>query len=68
MCFVAFAVVSTALQANARTVHAFSRDGGLPDRGFFCKVASNRVPINAVWIVCFVSGKPRRMLFVRLRG
>ncbi|POY75264.1 hypothetical protein BMF94_1634 [Rhodotorula taiwanensis] len=55
VCFVAFAVVSTALQANARTVHAFSRDGGLPDRGFFCKVASNRVPINAVWIVCFVS-------------
>ncbi|GAA5987357.1 hypothetical protein JCM10908_001925 [Rhodotorula pacifica] len=55
VCFTAFAVVSTALQATARTVHAFSRDGGLPDRGIFCKVAKNRVPINAVWVVCFVS-------------
>lgn len=32
VCLTAFLVVQTALQANARTFHAFSRDHGLPDR------------------------------------
>lgn len=50
--------LATALQANARTVHTFSRDGGLPDWGIFCKMASNHVPINAVWVICLVSGAP----------
>ncbi|GAA5849196.1 hypothetical protein JCM8547_006475 [Rhodosporidiobolus lusitaniae] len=53
VCFTAFAVVSAALQATARTVHAFSRDNALPDRGFFAKNAKNKVPINAVWLTCF---------------
>ncbi|KAJ3727684.1 APC amino acid permease [Lentinula raphanica] len=35
VCFTAFFVVQTALQATSRTVYAFSRDHGLPDKGFF---------------------------------
>lgn len=54
VCCVAFFVVTTALQANARSFYAFSRDRGLPDRGFFAKI--NRVTgttVNAVWLVIF---------------
>jgi len=43
------------VQANARTFHAFSRDHGLPDRGLFHKLAPNKVPVYAVWLVCFIS-------------
>ena len=45
-----------AVQANARTFFAFSRDRGLPDRGLFHKLAPNRIPVYAVWLVCFLSG------------
>lgn len=62
MCLVAFQVVATAMQANARTFHAFSRDHGLPDRGLFAKLASNRVPIFGVWLVVFISGELSRLL------
>ncbi|GAA5949201.1 hypothetical protein JCM10213_008241 [Rhodosporidiobolus nylandii] len=50
VCLTAFFVVSTAMQACARTFHAFSRDDGLPDRRFFCKS-----PINGVWLVAIFS-------------
>ena len=56
ICFTAFAVVSTALQANARTFFAFSRDEGLPDKGLFQRLAPNKVPMYAVWLVCFICG------------
>lgn len=56
VCFTAFAVVTTALQANARTFHAFSRDRGLPDRGLFSRLSGNKVPVYSVWLVCFLSG------------
>lgn len=55
VCFTAFAVVQTALQANARTFFAFSRDGGLPDRGLFAKLAPNKIPVYGVWIVVLIS-------------
>lgn len=55
VCFTAFAVVQTAMQANARTFFAFSRDGGLPDRGLFAKLAPNKVPLWGVWIVVLIS-------------
>jgi len=55
VCFTAFAVVQTAMQANARTFFAFSRDGGLPDRGLFAKLAPNKVPLWGVWIVVAIS-------------
>lgn len=55
VCFTAFAVVQTALQANARTFFAFSRDGGLPDRGLFAKLAPNKIPLWGVWIVVLIS-------------
>ncbi|EPQ29553.1 uncharacterized protein PFL1_02772 [Pseudozyma flocculosa PF-1] len=52
VCSVAFFVVTTALQANARSFYAFSRDGGLPDRGFFAKVSPRfNTTVNAVWLV-----------------
>ncbi|GAA6015215.1 hypothetical protein JCM10207_003645 [Rhodosporidiobolus poonsookiae] len=54
ICMVAFQVVATATQANARSFHAFSRDKGMPDRGLFSKLAPNKVPVNAVWLVLFI--------------
>lgn len=52
VCSVAWFVVSTALQANARSFYAFSRDGGLPDRGLFAKVDKRTgTTVNAVWLV-----------------
>jgi len=59
VCFTAFFVCQTALQACSRTVFAFSRDHGLPDRGFFGR--NNRftqTPINAVWLTTIVSILP----------
>ena len=52
VCLVAFFTVQTALQANARTFYAFSRDGGLPDRGLFGRVNRyTKTPIWSVWLV-----------------
>lgn len=52
VCSVAWFVVTTALQANARSFYAFSRDGGLPDRGLFAKVEPRTgTTVNAVWLV-----------------
>ncbi|PWN46636.1 amino acid transporter [Violaceomyces palustris] len=52
VCSVAFFVVTTALQANARSFYAFSRDGGLPDGGFFAKINKRTgTTVNAVWLV-----------------
>lgn len=48
--------MATATHANARSFYAFSRDKGMPDRGFFHKLARNQIPINAVWLVLFISG------------
>lgn len=52
VCMVAFFVVTTATQANARSFYAFSRDNGLPDRRFFSRL-DKRVgtTVNAVWLV-----------------
>jgi len=55
ICLVAYQVGATAMQANARSFHAFSRDRGLPDRGLFARLAPNRVPVYAVWLVVFIS-------------
>ncbi|KAL7424711.1 polyamine transporter tpo5 [Cryptotrichosporon argae] len=55
VCLVASFTVQTALQANSRTVFAFSRDGAFPDRGMFGRMnARTRTPINAVWLVVFL--------------
>lgn len=54
ICSVAWFVVTTALQANARSFYAFSRDNGLPDRGFFAKLNKKTgTTVNAVWLVVF---------------
>ncbi|KAG9103315.1 hypothetical protein FRC07_010027, partial [Ceratobasidium sp. 392] len=58
VCFTAFFVVQTALQACSRTFYAFSRDRGLPDKGLFGRVTKNHVPIYAVWLVVFLSILP----------
>lgn len=47
--------VTDGAQANSRTFFAFSRDGGLPDRGLFGKLAPNKIPIWSVWLVVFLS-------------
>ena len=47
------------MQANSRTVFAFSRDGGFPDRGLFCSLTDRKVPLASVWLivcVCAVLG------------
>ena len=55
VCLVAFFVVTTATQANARSFYAFSRDHGLPDFGFFAKVWKRTgTTVNAVWLVIFL--------------
>ncbi|SPC67487.1 related to amino-acid permease 2 [Ustilago sp. UG-2017b] len=52
VCSVAFFVVTTALQANARSFYAFSRDNALPDKGFFARVNKRTgTTLNAVWLV-----------------
>lgn len=52
ICSVAFFVVTTALQANARSFYAFSRDGGLPDKGFFAAINKRTgSTVNAIWLV-----------------
>ncbi|GAA6059145.1 hypothetical protein JCM10212_003892 [Sporobolomyces blumeae] len=66
ICFVAFQVVATATQANARSFHAFSRDNGLPDRGFFSKLAKNKVPVNAVWLVIGISALMGLLVFASI--
>ena len=54
ICSVAWFVVTTAIQANARSFYAFSRDNGLPDRGFFARVNKRTgTTVNAVWLVVF---------------
>ncbi|KDE07288.1 hypothetical protein MVLG_02508 [Microbotryum lychnidis-dioicae p1A1 Lamole] len=55
VCLTAFQVVATAMQANARTFHAFSRDHGLPDRGLFARLSKQRIPVFSVWLVAFIS-------------
>jgi len=56
VCLVAFFTVQTATQANARTFYAFSRDGGLPDRGVFGRINKyTKTPIYSVWLVIFIS-------------
>jgi len=54
VCLTASFVVITALQANSRSFYAFSRDGGLPDRGFFGRLSRNKISVNAVWLVVFL--------------
>lgn len=60
VCLVAFFVVTTAMQANARSFYAFSRDHGLPDKGFFAKIYKRTgTTVNAVWLVvlcCIILG------------
>ncbi|GAA5947955.1 hypothetical protein JCM10213_007664 [Rhodosporidiobolus nylandii] len=63
ICLVAFQVVATATQANARSFHAFSRDRGMPDRGLFSKLAPNKVPVNAVWLVLFICALMGLLIF-----
>ncbi|WVO18657.1 hypothetical protein L204_106377 [Cryptococcus depauperatus] len=56
VCLVAAFTVQTALQANSRTVFAFSRDGAFPDRGLFGQISKKtQTPIIAVWVVVVIS-------------
>ena len=59
VCLTAFFVCQTALQAASRTVYAFSRDKGLPDRGFFGHVSEwTQTPLRAIGLVTAVSILP----------
>ncbi|KAK6991816.1 putative amino-acid permease C15C4,04c [Favolaschia claudopus] len=59
VCLTAFFVVQTALQATSRTVFAFSRDHGLPDRGFFGYSSRwTHTPLRAIWLSTFLSILP----------
>ncbi|OCF31661.1 amino acid permease [Kwoniella heveanensis BCC8398] len=56
VCLVAMFTVQTALQANSRTVFAFSRDGAFPDRGLLGRMnRTTKTPIIAVWAVVILS-------------
>ncbi|EJD42999.1 APC amino acid permease [Auricularia subglabra TFB-10046 SS5] len=55
----AFFVVQTALQACSRTIFAFSRDRGLPDRRYFAHVSTlTQTPLRAVALTTFLSILP----------
>ncbi|KIY48512.1 APC amino acid permease [Fistulina hepatica ATCC 64428] len=58
VCFTAFFVVQTALQAASRTIFAFSRDHGLPDRGYMGRNSALGVPLPAIWFTTFWSFIP----------
>ena len=59
VCFTAFFVCQTALQAVSRTMYAFSRDKGLPDRGYFGYISpSTQTPLRAIGLVTFISILP----------
>ncbi|KAF8512942.1 APC amino acid permease [Hysterangium stoloniferum] len=48
-----------ALHANSRTVFAFSRDHGLPDRGLFGRInKTTKTPLYSVWIVVLATFLP----------
>ena len=51
--------MQTALQACSRTVYAFSRDHGLPDRGYFGRVSRiTTTPLRAIGLVTVLSILP----------
>ncbi|KAI0270633.1 APC amino acid permease [Gloeopeniophorella convolvens] len=59
VCLTAFFVCQTALQACSRTVYAFSRDHGLPDRGYFGHVSKwTLTPLRAIWLTAIFSILP----------
>ncbi|THG98846.1 hypothetical protein EW026_g3409 [Hermanssonia centrifuga] len=59
VCLTAFFVCQTGLQAGSRTVYAFSRDNGLPDRGYFGQVSTRtKTPIRAIWFTTLFSILP----------
>ncbi|KAF7329814.1 APC amino acid permease [Mycena kentingensis (nom. inval.)] len=59
VCLTAFFVVQTALQAASRTVFAFSRDHGLPDRGYFGYNSKiTHTPLRSIWLCTFLSVLP----------
>ncbi|KAJ6463398.1 APC amino acid permease [Mycena sanguinolenta] len=59
VCLTAFFVVQTALQAVSRTVFAFSRDHGLPDRGYFGYNSRwTQTPLRAIWFSTIFSILP----------
>lgn len=60
VCITGFCVVQTVLQGCSRTVYAFSRDHGLPDKGYFGYISRwTQTPLRAIWlatIVCVLPG------------
>ncbi|KAI0078389.1 APC amino acid permease [Panus rudis PR-1116 ss-1] len=56
VCLTAFFVCQTALQACSRTVYAFSRDHGLPDKGYFGHVSSwTMTPLRSIWFTTIIA-------------
>jgi len=59
VCLTAFFVCQTALQACSRTVFAFSRDHGFPDRGYLGRMSKwTQTPLNAIWATTLFSVLP----------
>jgi amino acid transporter len=47
------------MQANSRTLYAFSRDHGLPDGGFLSHISPRtKTPLRAVWVVTILAILP----------
>ncbi|KAH9976791.1 amino acid permease-domain-containing protein [Lactifluus volemus] len=65
VCLTAFFVSQTALQACSRTVFAFSRDHGFPDKGYFGYVSKwTHTPLRAIWLTTILSIFPGLLQFV----
>ncbi|VDB94036.1 unnamed protein product [Peniophora sp. CBMAI 1063] len=64
VCLTAFFVCQSGLQAGSRSIYAFSRDHGLPDRGFFSRISPyTKTPINAIWGTALFSILPGLLQF-----
>ena len=47
------------MQAGSRAIYAFSRDHGLPDRGYFGHINKlTKTPIRAIWLITLLSALP----------
>lgn len=59
VCLTAFFVCQTGLQAGSRTIYAFSRDHGMPDRDYFGQVNRHtKTPLRAIWFTTLLSILP----------
>jgi len=54
-CLAQFFCGLASVTSASRMMFAFSRDGAVPGHNLWKKVSRDRVPVNSVWAICFLS-------------